>query len=407
MNSRERVLRSIEFKDIDRLAKDLGGMASTGISAFAYPKLVEKLGLPYRKPKVHDIGQMLALPDMDVLDALGCDVVCFFNGVTNAFDQPQEWQDYDFNGRLNAQVRDNSIFETDTDGTIRIPSLKSKMPPTSTVFDTEHGGHSICLSGEVPKPNLDKLRLELQDKFPSDEQMRQTAILCEKVRQSTDKAIFFNGPIYSGLGICSFGGMGIFPILCILEPEYVKEIHQIITDNAIKIIRKMLPAIKDNIDVIMFAADDWGTQNSLIAPPQVYENLFMPFLKRMNSEIKENAPDVKTFLHSCGNIIEIIPMIVEAGFDILNPVQWSTTGEGSFKTWKQMTDNKIALWGGGIDSQHTLPLGTVEQVVDQVKQTVNCFSKGSGYIFTNTHNILSEIEPEKIMAMYKTADLAI
>ena len=347
MTSRERVLRSIEFKSVDRLAKDLGGMASTGISAFAYPRLVEKLGLAYRRPKVHDVGQMLAMPDMDVLDALGCDVVTVFHGVTNAFEQDEKWQDYGFGGRLKAKVRDASIFEVESDGTIECKTQKSKMPPASTVFDTEHGGQSVCLSGDIPKPDLDQLREQLNKSFPSESQIEETASLCRRVRQSTDKAVFFNGPIYSGLGICSFGGMGIFPMLCMLEPEFVKELHGIIADNATAIIHKMLPAIKNDIDILLFGSDDWGTQNSLIAPPEVYRELFLPFLKRMNSEIKVVAPDVKIFLHSCGNIIDILPMIIEAGFDVLNPVQWSTTGQGSYVKWKEKTHGRIALWGGG------------------------------------------------------------
>src|SRR5512144_1206883 len=105
LTSRERVMRALNFQPVDRIPRDLGGMRSTSISAFAYPKLVRELGLPPRRPRLEDTGQMLALPDLDVLDALGIDVVTIADRTTNAFDQPYIWQDYDFNGRLSARVR--------------------------------------------------------------------------------------------------------------------------------------------------------------------------------------------------------------------------------------------------------------------------------------------------------------
>ena len=114
MNSRERVVAALNFNRPDRLPKDLGGMRSTGISAFAYPKLVEALGLPARRPKIHDVWQMLALPDTDVLDSLGCDVVAIDNDVTNAFEEPQKWEEYDFAGRLPALGKTAEHFQRGT-----------------------------------------------------------------------------------------------------------------------------------------------------------------------------------------------------------------------------------------------------------------------------------------------------
>ena len=109
MTSRQRVLTSLNFGLPDRLPKDLAGMRSTGISAFAYPRLVAALGLPSRLPRVYDPYQMLALPEVDVLDALGCDVITVCEGVTNAFPEPDKWHPYDFNGRLPALVRNTAV----------------------------------------------------------------------------------------------------------------------------------------------------------------------------------------------------------------------------------------------------------------------------------------------------------
>ncbi|HQB04033.1 MAG TPA: hypothetical protein PLY90_12170, partial [Candidatus Hydrogenedentes bacterium] len=140
MNSRERVLAALNFEAFDRTPRDLGGMPSTGISCFAYPALVQALGLPPRRPRVYDTGQMLALPDTDVLDALGCDVVTLQPDVTNAFPQPELWHPYHFNNRLDAEVLDLSPFSALPDGSVRQTPPGSVMPPHAYVFDVEHAG---------------------------------------------------------------------------------------------------------------------------------------------------------------------------------------------------------------------------------------------------------------------------
>ena len=402
MTSRERLLKALNFETVDRVPRDLGGMASTGISAFAYPKLVAALGLPPRLPRVHDTYQMLALPDMDVLDALGCDVVSVFWGVTNAFEEPNKWQNYDFNGRLPARVRDRQTFQNRPDGSIIQPHLKIVMPPSSTVFDEEHGGQPFDLSAELPKPDLKLVRKQQEESLPTDKQIIETVELCKRIRNSTDKAVFFNGPVYTGIGITYHCGIAVFPMLCLTEPNYVADLHGMMTEYALKCVDLMLSAVAPYIDIVMMSADDWGTQNALIAPPRIFKELFLPYLKRINAHAKEAAPNVKRFLHSCGAIYDIIDLIVESGFDILNPIQWPAGGH-SYKKWKDKCRNRIAMWGGGINTQHTLPFGTLADVETEVRQVVACFSENSGYIFNGIHNLLAETPPEKIIAMYRAA----
>ncbi len=135
---RDRVMNALNLLPTDRVPRDLGGMRSTGISAFAYPHLVEALGLPPRLTRIEDTGQMLAVPDRDVLDALECDVIAIYDDVTNAFDQPELWHDYDFNGRLAAQVKYPEAFSVLPDGTI--VQDRRRMVPASYVFDEIPGG---------------------------------------------------------------------------------------------------------------------------------------------------------------------------------------------------------------------------------------------------------------------------
>ena len=142
--SRDIVLQSLNFQTPMRVPKDLGGMRSTCISAFAYPGLIKALGLPPRLPRIEDTGQMLALPDLDVLDALGVDVVTILDGVTNALTRSEQadlWHAYNFNGRLPAQVRWPENFTTLPDGSIQ-QNGRSRMVIGSYVFDEEHAvGH--------------------------------------------------------------------------------------------------------------------------------------------------------------------------------------------------------------------------------------------------------------------------
>lgn len=404
--SREIVLRSLNFQPVPRIPKDLGGMRSTSISAFAYPGLVAALGLPPRLPRIEDTGQMLALPDLDVLDALGVDVVTILDGVSNALPpsvQADLWHGYDFNGRLPAQVRWPENFTTMPDGAI-LQRGTSRMVPDSFVFDEEHAGQPVNLSDDLPRYDLKQYRRDIRAHYIRDEQVRRIRELCKRVRESTDRAVFFNdGAIQAWMGIGSHGGVAIFPMLCITEPDYVLELHEIVTELALNNIRALLPEIREYVDVVMMTADDWGTQNNLFASPKVYRKLFLPFYQQINTASHQAAPQVKCFMHNCGAVYDLIDLVVESGFDILNPVQWSAGGH-SYQEWKDKARGRIALWGGGVNAQATLPLGSLEDVKREVSAVAACLGQGGGFVFCNIHNILAEIAPEKVITMYQVVD---
>jgi uroporphyrinogen decarboxylase len=400
--SHERVMQALNFQMPDRLPKDLGGMRSTCISAFAYPKLVSALGLPPRPLKIEDTGQMLALPDLDVLDALGVDVVTILDGVTNAFEQPELWHDYDFNGRLPAMVRWPGNFETQSDGSI-LQRGSSRMVPSAFVFDDEHGGQPLDLSADLPKLDLKQLRADIHARQITEAKIRSLSELCARVRASSDRAVFFNdGAMQVPIGIGNYSGLAIFPMLCVSEPDYVAELHEIVTESTLQNIRAFLPEIRDNIDVIMVAADDWGTQENLIASPKVFRKLFLPYYRRITEECHRIAPQVKMFLHCCGAVYDLIDLVVESGFDVFNPVQWSA-GKHTYREWKDKARGRLALWGGGVNAQATLPLGSLEDVRKETAEVTRVLGQDGGYVFCNIHNILAEIPPEKVIAMYQAA----
>ncbi len=401
MTHRERVIRAINFLDTDRVPMDLGGMDSTGISAFAYRKLVSYLGFPEREPYVHDTGQMLALPDIDVLDALDCDVITVRMGFANGYVDENEWESFDFGGRLNAKVINAGRFKVLEDGTVIQPEAMLRMPPGSYVFDSEHGGQPVYFENELPELDLGKIKEDLDIHKLSKETIEKTVRICEKVYNETDRALFLNGPML-GIGIGNFGGIGYFPLLCLTEEEKVKELHELLLNHAISQLERLLSRVKDYIHIYMCNADDWGTQSNLIASPDIFKRLFLPYYREFNKYIHSKAPQVKTFLHSCGAVYDLLDLFYECEFDILNPVQW-TAGKHTYKEWKERCKEKLVLWGGGVDTQRTLPLGSEKDIVKQVSELVKTFSEGSGYIFCAIHNLLAEIESWRVVKIYETA----
>lgn len=401
MTSRERVLKALNFERTDRVPMDLGGMPSTCISCFAYPDLVRVLGLPPRRPRVYDTGQMLALPEPDVLDALGCDVLTITTTYTNAYPQPELWHPYDFNGRLEAEVMDPTMFEALEDGTIVQPRHKLKMPPQAHVFEQEHGGQRVVLDGDLPKPDLALLKAEMERWRVRDEDVERMIPMFQRARQESDRAFMFCGP-QAGIGIGNFGGVATFPMLCYLEPDFVHELHDLVVTASIRNAVTLLEGVGRYIDVYQCCSDDWGTQYDTFASPEVYRQMFKPYYQRFTTAIHRAAPNVKTFLHSCGAIYDLIDDIVESGFDVLNPVQWPAGGH-TFQEWKDQARHRIALWGGGVNAQETLPLGSVKDVEREVADVVSYMKQDGGYVFCGIHNILAEVPGEKVAAMYRTA----
>jgi uroporphyrinogen decarboxylase len=403
MTPRERVIAALNFQPTDRLPKDLGGMRSSGISAFAYQALRNALGLPPKPTRVYDMPQMLALPHLDVLDALGCDVVVVEgDGLTNAFEQPEIWHPYDFNGRIpNAMVHDVSAYHVDSSGTIHLRDV-GEMPLGSHVFDSEHAGQPLVLDGELPRPNLKEHRAFLERSLITDREVKSLRDTFRRVRESTDRAVFLWGRLDLGICIHGFGGLAVFPILCLEDPDFVNELHTLNLEYALKNCRTLLPEIREFVDILGSDADDWGNQQSLMASPATFRDLFLPYRKRHNAEIHRLAPNMRTCLHSCGAIYDILELIIQTGVDILNPVQWPA-GRRSPKEWKDKARNRLSFWGGGMDSQHTLPRGTLQEIESEVARTVPVLAEDSGYVFANIHNILAEVAPEKVIAMYRAA----
>ncbi len=396
MKRRDRVLKALNFEQTDRVPMDLGGMRSSSISCFKYSELRNYLGLEPRLPLIYDDYQMLAIPEKDVLDSLDCDVVFYDGKYSNAFDERQKFKYYDFNGRLEAMVENPDSYKVVENGTI-IKDGKS-MPSGSTVFDDPHGGNAFDLDNVYKEP-LDEVKRNLESKRLSEREIEELAIGCRKIRETTDRAIFLNG---FELPLAFPGGIANGTMLCLLEPGYMKDYHEIKAGFCASQMEKVIEATKENIDIVLTGNQDLGTQNTTIVSPDIVREIYMPYFKTVNDAVHGATDSVKTFLHSCGAIYDIIEDVIGAGFDILNPVQW-TAGGHSYREWKDKARKRITLWGGGANSQHTLPRGTLDEIRKQVAEVVKYMKEDGGFIFCNIHNLTAEVGPEKIKALYDTA----
>ena len=174
------------------------------------------------------------------------------------------------------------------------------------------------------------------------------------------------------------------------------------TSEIIGQIAELLDEIHPYIDVYHITSDDWGTQRSCIASPETYRELFEPSYRRMNDTVHTHAPGVKTFLHTCGAVFDLLDDFIESGFDVINPVQW-TAGDQGYRAWKDKTRGRIALWGGGVQTQRTLPLGSIDEVRREVNEVVSYLREDGGFVFAAIHNLLAEIPGDKIAAIYRAA----
>jgi uroporphyrinogen decarboxylase len=217
-------------------------------------------------------------------------------------------------------------------------------------------------------------------------------------RESTDRAIIapFGGNLHD-IGMMGFG-MAEWFVLLAAEPARVHRFLDRLMDLYMENLPKFLATVGPSIDIILFA-DDLGTQMGPMFSPRMYREYFLPRHKLLWETAKKLA-DVKVALHCCGGVYSLLPGLIEAGLDILNPVQ-TTARDMEPERLKREFGKDLCFWGGGCDTQDVLPRGTPQQVADDVRRRVSVFAPGGGFLFNQIHNILPEVPPENIAAMFE------
>lgn len=400
LTSKERVLRSLDHKEPDRVPIDLGGSSMSGIMALALDRLRKYLGLPKKKVKVFEIFQMLGEVESDVIERFEIDILPV-EPITQFFKIRREnykpWKLWDgtevlMPGQFEVEVDSEGNWLLHSQDDLNKP-VKAKMPKNGYYFD-------IPSASEYKKdfcpPDLEDVKRE---NHLSTEELEHLSERAEILRNSTDKALLLDQ--WLKIGIRWVGSIPNFLVLLYSNKQYVKDLFNIWTETAIENLEKLRRYLKDNIDIIGLESTDYGAQDREFFSPSIFEEVFLPNLKIQNEWIHQNT-NWKTFQHICGSIANFMPLIIETGLDILNPVQTSAAGMDP-KWLKDTFGKKIVFWGGGVDTQKTLPFGKVEEIIKEVNQRIKIFAPGGGYVFNAVHNIQQGTPPENIVAAYDTA----
>jgi uroporphyrinogen decarboxylase len=219
----------------------------------------------------------------------------------------------------------------------------------------------------------------------------------------TDKALFAGLPLmccsFFEISLALFGFTNFMELLA-CERELAEHWLDRLLAHQMEILERFLAIAGPYIHVIQMN-DDFGAQNSLQISPRIYRQLFKPRQRKWIEFVKARTK-AKVFIHCDGAIEEILPDFIEIGIDILNPLQTSAKGMDPLRI-KTTYGKDLSFWGGGVETQSTLPFGTVDAVRAEVRERMAMLGKGGGYVFATIHNIQPDIPPEKIRAIYDTA----
>ena len=402
MNSRDRVLAAFNHEETDRVPIDLSGHHSSGIAAIAYLRLRAYLGLEPRPARVYDIQQQLAIVDSDVLDRFDVDTIDLGRGF--ALDD-DDWADWTLPDGSPCQVPVWTLPErVDHGWGIRSQTGRviAQMPDGALYFES---AYFLWAENQPDHDALSEAMAECMWNIPPPpgplvEGPGGDRLLVEgarRLRESTDRAILgvFGGNLMEW-GQFLYRNDNFLALLA-AEPDRAHDILERLTQLHLKGLEKYLGLVGPYIDVINFG-DDLGMQTGPQISPRMYREFFKPRHARLWQRAKELA-DVKVMLHSCGSIRLLLPDLIEAGLDAVNPVQISCKGMDA-SGLKRDFGKDITIWGGGCDTQWLLSHGTPEAVTEHVKQQVEVLRQGGGFVFQQVHNILADVPPQNILAMF-------
>jgi hypothetical protein len=408
MTSRERVKTAFAHKEPDRVPVDFSNFGCSNINASTMRKLRRHYGLPDHPIKIKDISIMVGVMEEDLMEVMGCDVQeldPYIDNFGNVIDGG--WREWSYMGET-VLIPESCALESDgKGGTYIYPqgdrSVKPSgyMPPDGFYFD------NIERSPPFDEDNANPLDQAEEHQVVSDEMLEFHKKRMAVYRKS-GRAIQVS-PGYYGLGdannipgpniknpkgIRSIADWYTAPLL---YPDYVNEVFEIVIDRGIESFKKYYEAFGNDIDVVYICGTDFGCQTGPLMNPETFKTMYMPHYRKLTDWIHSNT-GWKTIKHCCGGIFPISPSMIEAGIDALNPVQCSAGGMDPQRL-KDTYGKDMVFWGGGVNTQQTLPFGTPEEVHKEVLERLKIFSKGGGYIFNTIHNIQANTPVENIAAM--------
>ena len=375
MNSRQRLLTTLNHQEPDHIPLDLGSTQVTGIHRVAYITLRQVLGLAPVEPQICDYIQGLALPDDDLIQRLGVDMRGLFplnshNWRVREEEAGDYWEYHDEWGITHRRPRPDGLYYSIVQSPLNRPEL--------TAQDIQNH----------PWPNLaDPQRIA---------GLRQQA---ERYRDA-GYAVVLKDP-FAGIFEMSQRIMGMENCLLLMatDKSLIGALFDKLVELKLSFWETALPQLADVVDVIS-QADDYGTQTSQLISPAMFRQQIKPRWQVIFSRLQELAPQTKRFFHSCGNVRPLLPDFIELGVQILNPVHIRATGMEPRQLKRDFGD-ALVFWGGGVDTQGVLPNGKPPQVKDDVRRNIEALAPGGGYVFNTIHNIQADVPPENIIAMWE------
>ena len=397
MTSRERIRATLNHEQPDTLAIDFGGMRSTGIAAIAYNNLKKRLGLACETTKLYDVFQQLAEPELEIMDRFGGDVVQIHRLAPAFGIKIKKWKPWTLqNGSPCLAPEDyNPVQNAKGDFEIINPvtgTIISHMPKGGLYFDLVTRYLSDIDS------ETDELDRVMQPEVMTDEELDFIEAQCIAARNTGKATLFaFGGNIFE-MGQSDFGYERFYCDL-VGEKDFLHHYFTKLTDAYMIELEKVLSRVGKYIDVIQFG-DDLGTQNAPQISPAMYCEMIQPYHARMYRYVQKNFPGTKVFLHCCGAIRPLIPHLIDAGAQIINPVQ-ITANHMDPIALKRDFGKSLVFWGGGARMQTTAVNGTPKDLYREARELIDIFSPGGGYVFNQVHNILACVTPEKVLAIYQ------
>lgn len=407
-DSRKNFLKTIHHQQPDNVVVDFGSTGVTGIHALIVEKLRDYYGLEKRPVKITEPYQMLGEVDSELVREMGIDVIGL-SGAKNMFGIPNEnWKLHKtlwgqavlFPGNFNYTYNNNGDILIYPEGDMSV-APSAMMPKSGYFFD--------AIERQEP---IDESKLSVEDNLEEFGYISESDLIYWK--NQIDSLKDKNKAVMASLGGTALGDIALVPGMNLRKPkgirgvaewymstltreDFIKELYDKQTDIAIENLKQLFNVIGNKIDTVFICGTDFGTQNSTFCSIETYDNLWMPYYKKVNNWIHRNTT-WKTFKHSCGAVEPFISHFIESGFDIINPVQINASGMEPQNLKKKYGDN-IVFWGGGVDTQGAFAFGTPEEVKDQVKRQCEILNKNGGFVFNTVHNIQANVPFGNIVAM--------
>ncbi len=401
MNSRDRIIASINHKQPDKIPIDLGGSTVTGISAAAYNNL--KIYLNIEKPtRIFDVVQQLANVDMEIIDLFGVDVL----DINRLSTENGDWYEVELANGTKAEYpewfkpikgKDGSWYTIDKKGTIL-----SRMSSGATFYDQMY----FPYENGYPE-NFNNLKNDLNTinwivhSHATNLNPSELAKKLKKLKETTGKALVMSG----GVKLLELGffirRMDNLLMDLMVDEKKVCEMFDVLVDMNLRGLERKCKNLGDIVDVIRFG-DDLGMTSGPFMDLSTFRNILKPRYRIFCDYVKKHT-NMKIFFHSCGSIRQFIPDLIDVGFDIINPVQTNCAGMDPV-TLKNEFGKDITFWGGGVDTSSIINRGTPEEVRKDVLTRCEILSKDGGFIFAPIHNILAEVPPQNIVAAYKAVN---